>query len=125
MALRSLTWLPTQLGPGSVASEDSGSPELDGGLTVLGQWSQANKVIAMAAKSLHVADIGLLEQGDFPHGISLPLTRCVGGVASTMGFSRNGSGVYLRDKVPFGRAGQGVAGGFHCLSAGLVGAIRV
>lgn len=55
-----MTRLLTQLGLGSVTSEDSGSPELDGGLTVLGQRPQASKVITMAAKNLHISP---LEQG--------------------------------------------------------------
>lgn len=60
---RGLAWLLTQLGLGSGTSEDSGSLELDGGLTVPGQRPRANKVTAMVAKNLHRADTGLLEQG--------------------------------------------------------------
>lgn len=46
-----------------MTSEDFGSPELDGGLTVLGQRPQANKVTALATENLHRAGIGLLERG--------------------------------------------------------------
>lgn len=58
-----MTWLLTQLGLGSVTSEDSGNSELDGGLTVLGQRPQASKVTTMAAKNRHRADVDPLEQG--------------------------------------------------------------
>lgn len=60
---KGLTWLLTQLGLRSVTSEDSGSPELDEGLTVLGQRPQASKVTTVVAENLLRADIGLLEQG--------------------------------------------------------------
>lgn len=39
--------------------EDSGSLDLNGGLTVLGQRPQTNKVTAMAAKNLHRAGVGM------------------------------------------------------------------
>lgn len=72
-----MEWLLTL---SSVTGEVSGCPELDGGLIVLGQSPQANKVTTTAG--------GIIPS---PSGYkSFTNFRCVGGAASVVGFSGNG-----------------------------------